>query len=196
MNFNNTPIINRFELKVLDIVPQEIGQKLENLGARRILDRSITKTLTFDHDNLRLRKTGKVLRLRQVGTKVFLSIKEGKEGQTHNPFSKVVDAELELNDFNQAFRLFESLGFSAFRYQEKFRTIYLLNNIKVEIDEYPKIPPYFQLSGPSEEELTHLLLKLGYSSGDSVKKSGLEILKHYGLKDVNIIRFEEDKGTN
>lgn len=191
MNFEkeNKPII----IKILDIPTHEIGLKLENLGARRKFDRVMTRTLIFDHANLRLRKTGKVLRLREVGKKTFLSIKEGKEGASHDPFHKVQDAELIVSDFNQAFRLFESLGFSAFRYQEKLRSVYTLGSLTIELDEYPKIPAFMQISGPNQDMIQELLTKLGYKWEDGHSLSSLDILRRYGLKDIDIIRFENIK---
>lgn len=181
-------------IKILEINPEEINQKLLQIGSHKIFSRLLTKTLMFDHPLLRLRTNGKVLRLRQVGRKVFLSIKAGQENAPTSPFHKIVDSELELNDFNQAFQLFEGLGFSAFRYQEKLRSGYTFSGgIEIELDEYPKIPPYLEVSAPDQAVLDNFINRLNLPKDRIVKMSATEILRHYGLKDVDIIRFPDTK---
>lgn len=178
------------EVKVLDIDVRNIEEKLLSLGARKVFDRVITRTLIFDHPILRLRNVGKVLRLRQVGNKVYLSIKAGLEHSPTSPFQKVQDSELEINDFMQGFQMFEGLGFVAFRYQEKLRTGFTAQGgIRIEIDEYPKIPAYLEIEGFNEKDVESFLEKIGYKLSDSVKISATEVLRHYGMKDVDVIRF-------
>ena len=194
MRQNNKSQKIEYTLKVLEIDKIEIEEKIRQLGGKQIYKKLMTRTLMFDHPILRLRSTGKVLRLRQVGNKVFLSIREGLEGASKSIFQKIVQSELELNDFNQAFQLFEGLGFSAFRYQEKYRTAYVLKGgIKIEIDELPKIPPYLEVDGYSEESVSDLIKKLGYRIEDATKMTVTDIIRHYGLKDVDIIKFPESE---
>lgn len=189
---NHKPSKIEYTLKVLEIDKGMIEEKIRQMNGRKIYNKVITKTLMFDHPILRLRSSGKVLRLRQVGSKVFLSIREGLEGMSKSIFQKVVESELEINDFNQAFQMFEGLGFSAFRYQEKYRTAYTLNrDIKIEIDELPNIPPYLEVAGSSQEVVTQTIKKLGYRTEDATRMTVTDIIRHYGLKDVDIIKFQE-----
>ena len=81
-------------VKILDVNSKEIDERLCKKGARKIFDRLMTRTLMFDHPTLRLRNTGRVLRLRQVGKKVFLSIKSGGDGAPDSRFQKVYESEL------------------------------------------------------------------------------------------------------
>jgi adenylate cyclase class 2 len=181
-------------VKFLDVNPETISNHLVRLGFRKNYDHVLTKTLIFDHPNLRLRHSGKVLRLRQVGTRVFLSIKAGHENISHSPYDKVLESELVVDDFTSAFQLLESLGFSAFRYQEKLRTGFFLRDLKVEIDEYPKVPAYLEIQGLTKEAIDELVTKLGLVPDQGVKMSATEILRHFGLKDVDVIRFPEKTG--
>lgn len=181
-------------IKILDVNPKEIDIRLCASGAHKIFDRLMTRTLMFDHPTLRLRNTGRVLRLRQVGKKVFLSIKSGGDGAPESRFQKVYESELELNDFNQAFSLFESLGFTAFRYQEKLRTGYTTSQgVHIELDEFPKIPSYIEIEGPTDEIVDAFIAKLGYTPSDGVRMSATEVLRHYGVKDVDIVRFPNNE---
>ena len=181
-------------VKILDVNSKEIDERLCKKGARKIFDRLMTRTLMFDHPTLRLRNTGRVLRLRQVGKKVFLSIKSGGDGAPDSRFQKVYESELELNDFNQAFSMFESLGFTAFRYQEKMRTGYTTSQgVHIELDEFPKIPSYIEIEGPTDELVNDFVTQLGYSSADTVRMSATEVLRHYGVKDVDIVRFPNNE---
>ena len=186
-----------YTLKVLEINKNDVEEKIRRIGGRKIYNKIMTKTLMFDHPILRLRSSGKVLRLRQVGSKVFLSIREGLEGASKSIFQRVVQSELELNDFNQAFQLFEGLGFSAFRYQEKYRTAYTFSGgIKIEIDELPNVPPYLEVEGQSEESVSDIIKKLSFSINNAVKMTVTDIIRHYGLKDVDIIKFPDSEIGN
>lgn len=182
------------ELKILDVNPKEIAERLRSLRARVTFNRLMTRTLMFDHPTLRLRSTGKVLRLRQVGKKVFMSIKSGGEGASQSPYHKVIESELEINDFNQAFQMFESMGFTAFRYQEKYRTGYCLDDgVNLELNEFPNIPSYLEVQAHSEEAMRNIIHKIGYTLADGVKMSATDILRHYGVKDVDIVRFPDSE---
>lgn len=202
MNNTNDPTqkprVIEYTLKVLEINKEDIEERIRKIGGRKIYNKIMTKTLMFDHPILRLRSSGKVLRLRQVGSKVFLSIREGLEGASKSIFQKVVQSELELNDFNQAFQMFEGLGFSAFRYQEKYRTAYTYaGGIKIEIDELPNVPPYLEVEGHSEESVTNIIKKLGFGVNTAVRMTVTDIIRHYGLKDVDIIKFPDSEiGSN
>ena len=194
MHDNQEPKRHDVRIKILDVDPKDIDERLSKSGARKIFNRLMTRTLMFDHQTLRLRNTGRVLRLRQVGKKVFLSIKSGGDGAPESRFQKVYESELELNDFNQAFSLFESLGFTAFRYQEKLRTGYTTSRgVHIELDEFPKIPSYIEIEGPTEDVVNDCVLQIGYSPNDIVRMSATEVLRHYGVKDVDIVRFPDSE---
>lgn len=179
-------------VKVLDIDLADVTARLNKAGAHKAFDQALTRTLIFDHPNLRLRQVGKVLRLRQVGSKVFLSIKQGEQNHNSSPFSRVNESEIKLDDFYQAFSLFEGLGFQAFRYQEKKRTGWTYpGGVKIEIDEFPKIPPYMEIEADSEEKIKNFLARIDMKLDDTVKISATEVLKKYGLKDVDMVRFHD-----
>lgn len=183
---------SEIEVKILDIDVAEIESRLRKIDIRKLFDRVLTRTLIFDHPNLRLRALGKVLRLRQVGDKVFLSIRQGNQNRSTSPFQKVTESEIKLDDFYQAFSLFEGLGFQAFRYQEKKRTGYSYpGGVSIEINEFPKIPPYLEIEADSEEKIKDFLSKINYTMSDTTKISATEVLKKYGLQDVDMIRFPD-----
>src|SRR5687768_11570795 len=110
-NENNQP--TQLTVKILDIDRDKIEAVLRAPKARLVFNNVLTKTLMFDHPQLRLRQNGQILRLRQVGSKAFLSIKAGPSPLASNPFHRVQESELVVDDFTTCFRLLESLGYEA-----------------------------------------------------------------------------------
>lgn len=186
-------VVLLFSLKILEVSLPDLQQKLSDLKMVVTINRAATRTLTFDHPMLRLRQEGKVLRLRQVGGKVFFSIKAGRNDMSKSPFHKLQESEVVVDNFTKCFQLLESIGFSAFRYHEKYRTVYDLENIEVEVNEYPGIPPYIEIQADSSVGLAETVKKIGYEFNQSSPMSAIQILRHYGLKDVNIIKFPDSQ---
>lgn len=54
-----------------------------------------------------------------------------------------------------------------------------MNNTKIEIDEYPKIPPYIEIEG-SEENIEKTVGLLGYTMSDTCTLTATEVIQEAG----------------
>jgi adenylate cyclase class 2 len=111
-----------------------------------------------------------------LAVKQILAPKEGTELQQVKETEMVVPSREVANDF------LEAIGLSHRGYLEKKRTTYILNNHKIEIDTWPKIPTYFELEGKDEKDIEEILNLLGYSMKDKNVVSCIvdEVYEMYG----------------
>ena len=173
--------MSEVELKILEINVDEVIAKLLDLGAEQTFS-GLVKSTFFDTPDRALKKSGKLLRLREVGDERELTVKEPceKEGQC-----KVrTEHQVSISSLKQAVNLLQALGYEQVKYHEKRRTSFACDNIHCEIDQYPNVPAYLEIEGQSEEEVLEFLDKLGFSSSDAKDWTATKVLKEYLGKEA------------
>lgn len=161
------------EVKILDINPEAIRKRLRELGAVHKGDSS-QKRYVYD---VKPAQPGAWIRLRDNGQKTTLTIKE----ITNDDIDGTREIEIETDDFNTTNQLLEYLGFKARAYQENRRSSYELDGAEVELDEWPKIPPYLEIESKSKGQIDEVLKKLGYSRKDTTSINTEKVYSQYGL---------------
>lgn len=172
------------ELKILEIDPKVIEEKLLRLGAKKegtvlVIDKH------FDFPNHYIHKRKQLLRLRELGDKFFLT---HKEKVPKNTIVKILEeTETEIKDAKTVEIILKKLGLHIVKYREKKRTSFILNKVRCEIDQYPKIPPYLEIEG-SQEDILSVVKELGFSLKDTTNKSASKVLKKYNVNS-KILKF-------
>lgn len=135
----------------------------------------------------------KWIRVRQTGDKATIAVKHVLAKNDSN-IQQMLETEIEVSDVKEANCLLEALGFSYKSYQEKERITYMFENYEIDIDTWPGIPTYFEIEGKSEEDLTGVLKKLGYSFSDVVSCTADEIYQKYGksMFDSRELKFDNE----
>lgn len=112
----------------------KIEARLIELGAHLIQERVHETNLRFDTPGRSLRKEGKVLRLRhdQTARMTFKSDTTKNDGILSRK-----EIEFEVESFEAARELIESLGYEIVLFYEKYRTTYDLNDLHIMLDELP-----------------------------------------------------------
>ncbi|HSP69828.1 MAG TPA: class IV adenylate cyclase [Bryobacteraceae bacterium] len=161
----------KIEIEIKLRVPgdiREIRRKLRRLGFRIHKRRVFESNVLFDDAKQRLRKHGKLLRVRRSGRRGLLTLKGPPE---QGVYKKRWEIETELPDSDSIERIFAQLGYHpVFRY-EKFRTEYTRGSSdgKAQLDETP-IGNFLELEGrPRWIERTAKLL--GFSRADYVNRT-------------------------
>ncbi|MET8682378.1 hypothetical protein ABZW18_33645 [Streptomyces sp. NPDC004647] len=72
------------------------------------------------------------------------------------------------------------MGFEAKAYQENHRTSYLLDNVRLEIDSWPLIPPYLEIEGDSVDEVRKTADLLGIAPNSLTSVNTTEVYTRYG----------------
>lgn len=164
------------EIKILDISKEEMIKKLSDLGAQNHGQHFIIEK-AFDFPSNSGMKINGLLRLRKVDEKVELCYKQKIQGNEN--FKIEEETETTVTDFDITQKILLSIGLKEKRHREKKRTSFTLNNTKIEIDEYPKIPPYMEVEG-AEEAIEQTLHLLGFTLQDSCNLTATDVIKKCG----------------
>ena len=184
------------EVKFLDIDPEEIEQKLKDLGADFVAEFNYRQRV-YDYPDLRLAKEKIAwLRLRTDGTETTLSYKQrlgvkddGKIGTDDG----MEEIEVVVSDFAETCNILESIGLVAKFYQEKRRRRYTKDGIEFDIDFWPLIPPYIEIEAESWEEVAKGVNMLGLDENDQQKCSAGQVYEHYGYDDHDFAYLAFDR---
>ena len=168
------------ETKILDVDKKAIGQKLDSLGAKVILDTKYTVDWYWEKGT----KEGEepwFLRLRtesEGNSEVTWKARSDKLGKsrTHKEINfKVGDAEA-------AGVFLKELQLELYAHQEKFRTSWEYKDWRFDLDQYPGMPAYLEIEGKSEKHIQEAI-KLLNLENHKASNEGERILiqTEYGL---------------
>lgn len=173
------------ELKILEIDPVAVTQKILQLGGVLITPERIVATQKFDTPTGDIQKKKDVFRIRKNGEAVEITYKLNR--MQHDGFRRAEELETIVKDWETIEKIIHALGFVSTQYQEKKRTTFTLHDTLIEIDVYPTIPPYIEIEG-TEENIKKVVNALGYTMEQTSSLSASQVLESYGV-DVDVQRF-------
>lgn len=188
--------MEEIEIKFLGVNVEELKDKLHNLGAVKVGD-FFYKRVHFDYPDHRLETSGAHIRIRDEGDKVTLTHKKIKDFISHEQVTKdsvVLETEVVVDNFDKTCDLMVELGLAKDDYQENKRTRYILDDVEIDIDSWPLIPPYVEIEGKSLEKVEKVAIDLGFDLSNAVRYSAGAIYeRHYGIKlrDYSVFTFEQ-----
>ncbi len=154
------------EVKVLEIDPQKIIEKLENLWFEKVFEWYI-KDLYYDTPDKAYDKNEKKIRIRQKWEKFIVTFKEDIQDSNIKK-SKEVEFPIPWGNqeiFEWIFNDFLGLNLQPFRKKEKYRISYqktLPNGdiIHIDIDKYKDIPRLLEIEANNEKLIYEYIKKL------------------------------------
>lgn len=147
-----------FEAKVLDVEPDELAERILRLGGRRVGDRLMRRHV-YD---IAAGDETRWIRLRDSGTAVTLTVKE----IAHDGIDGTMETEVEVGDFEATNELLGRIGFEPKSYQENRRMSFEFEGAQLEIDWWPRIPPYLEIEGRTREHVLEVGALLGFSEDE------------------------------
>ena len=189
MSNNNQEIESKFYVRNL----AAIETALKQLGATCIVPRGFEYNLRFDDPQNSLTRQGRVLRLRKYDD-VRLTYK-GTGERIDKALSRT-EIELVVNDFDQAQKFLEGLGYRVAAVYEKYRAMYELDKFLVTLDELP-YGNFIEIEAESSNEIAGLARKLGLNPEAAIPASyqGLfeqvRALKNLPVKNLAFWEFEK-----
>jgi adenylate cyclase class 2 len=177
------------EAKFLEIDPTDIEEKLKKLGAQKVFDK-VFKEWIFQAKGDRQKeweKTFKRIRIRDQEDKVFMTLKENKKFG----FSDTEEIEFEVSSADEAREFLEKSDISQIRFQEKRRVHFKLDNIDIEIDYWPQIPPLLEIEADSEAKVRAMAKELGLDFRKAVFVDARQVYKRY--YHIDIMKMKELK---
>lgn len=150
--------MHEIETKVLEVDVNSIIEKLNNLGAEKIQEATLTVDW-FSLPGVSKDKQPWFLRARSYSTgKVEVTWKG--ELETLGTSRKVKEINIGVEDHEKMKMLFEAIGLVAYAHQEKKRVSWRLDNVQFDIDTYPKMQPYLEIEAESENKINEMIKKL------------------------------------
>jgi adenylate cyclase, class 2 len=163
----NMPFEVEVKLPVRDD-PAAVRRMLRRLGYRVRVARALEVNLLFDTPGRKLRRTGKLIRIRRLGKRHVLTFKGVSRASKHKVREEI---ETEASNPRALQKILDRLGFHpVFRY-EKYRTEFARPGEPgvVTLDETP-IGNYLEVEGPPRW-IDRTARELGYTAGDYITAS-------------------------
>ncbi|MFZ1735608.1 MAG: CYTH domain-containing protein [Candidatus Moraniibacteriota bacterium] len=174
-----------YEATFTNIEKDDIRERLKTAGAVLVRPEYLQRRIPFFLPNKEDAENS-WLRVRDEGDKVTLSLKtiDGKNIENQKELC------LEVNSFNDAVELLESIGCVRKSYQETKRELWTLDGVEITLDEWPFLEPFVEVEGRSEDSVRVVSEKLGfdYSKALFCAVGDLYVLK-YGIHPdrINIL---------
>ena len=172
--------MREIEIKFLNIDVQETKKRLKEIGANLEYDELFEEWL-FARPEWKA-KRGRV-RLRKQSNKLLLAYKETLQATSQGN----LEIEFEVKNKEAALAFLHKLDFSEPRYQQKRRIHYALNDISIDIDFRPQLPPMIEIEAPSLAKAEHVASKLGFTIADACNLDAFQIYTTVYNIDLNSI---------
>ena len=129
---------------------------MRRIGAVLERERTHEVNYRFDTPEMTLSRQHRVLRLRQDNASI-LTYKG--PSRTHDGVSVREEIEFEVSDFTAARQLLEAIGYQESVRYEKWRTIYVLDDLEITLDEMP-FGNFTEIEGGDPLAIQHTASKL------------------------------------
>ncbi len=175
------------ETKVLDIELGQILKRLVSLGATKKKEGRLTvgwyrpKGMVEGEDPWFLRIRSNHEGVHEVTWKAKSDILG--TARRHKEINFVIHDPEKLAD------LFQEIGLEKYAHQEKDRTSFVLDRWSFDIDQYPKIPPFIEIEGESEEHVREAVRLLGLENNQTWAKGERILIQDIYKTDWYDLRF-------
>jgi adenylate cyclase class 2 len=167
------------EVKFLEIEHSAIRHKLTEAGGFCEHPMQLMRRAIIDYPDRRMQTSSEKgwgwIRVRDEGEKVTCTYKHiANDGMdtTH-------EIEFTVSSYEQAVALFQAIGLTVFSVQETKRETWRLEDVEIMLDEWPWIPPYIEIEGPSTEKIQVVAASLGLDWGDALTGSSDRVYRTY-----------------
>jgi len=150
-----------------------ITEKLSMLGFRIAIGRHYEENYLFDDAAGNLKIAGKLLRVRNTPSNKTVTFKGPISADSKLKHRDEIETRIESAE--TMIRILEEVGFRIRGGYSKYRTVFEDGKFNVSLDE-TEAGNFLEVEGPSDEEITRLGEKLGYSEQDFVRRTYAELI--------------------
>lgn len=173
---------NELEARFLEIDKGKLREQLSKIGAVCKTPERKMQRVVFESDYLRANRAW--LRVRNEGDKITMTLKQASDA---TDITRVKEAEINVNNFENAKALLNGLGLEEKRNQENLRESWTYDGASIEIDTWPRIPSYVEIEADSEEKVKKVSKLLGFDYVNAVFGSVDEVYKEkYGIDILSL----------
>jgi len=172
--------MQEIEIKFLNIDPIELENKLLKVGAEKLSDEMLEEWIYKKPEwaefqgRVRIRATDKKIKVAYKET-----VRKSSEGNT--------EVEFEASNKEQIVEFINKLGIPLVRHQQKRRIHYVINNVSVDIDFWPLIPPLVEIEGENIKDIEAVAVKLDFSLQDVCNLDARQIIKNIYHVDIDAL---------
>jgi predicted adenylyl cyclase CyaB len=165
--------MEEIEIKFVVKDTKAVTDKLRKLGFRISVGRHREKNFLFDDAAGSLQKAGKLLRVRKTPSTQTLTFKGPILATSKLKHREEIECRIE--NAETMIRILEEVGFKVRTQYSKYRTVFEKEEFNISLDE-TEAGNYLEVEGPSDEKITKLGAKLGYSEQDFVRRTYAELI--------------------
>jgi predicted adenylyl cyclase CyaB len=165
--------MEEIEIKFIVKDTKTVTEKLRKLGFRIAIGRHLEKNYLFDDDSQSLESAGKLLRVRKTPSSQTVTFKGPIS--TNSKLKHREEIECRVENAETMIQILEEAGFRIRTEYSKYRTVFEKPGFNISLDE-TEAGNYIEVEGPSDEEITELGTKLGYSEEDFVRRTYAELI--------------------
>src|SRR6185369_1530497 len=165
--------MEEIEIKFVVRDAKTVIEKLRKLGFRIAVGRHLERNYLFDDGSGNLLKEGKLLRVRKTPSNETVSFKGPILATSKLKHREEIECRVE--NAETMIRILEEAGFRIRTEYSKYRTVFEKDEFNISLDE-TEAGTYLEVEGPSDEEITRLGTKLGYSEKDFVRRTYAELI--------------------
>jgi predicted adenylyl cyclase CyaB len=165
--------MEEIEIKFAVKNTKAVTEKLRKLGFQISVGRHRERNYLFDDASGNLRMAGKLLRVRKTPSSQTVTFKGPIS--TASKLKHREEIECRVENADTLIRILEEAGFSIRTEYSKYRTVFENNGFNISLDE-TEAGNFLEVEGPSDEAITRLGEKLGYSEQDFVRRTYAELI--------------------
>jgi len=138
------------------------------------LKTEVQEDVYFNHPLRDFSKTDEALRIRKIDEKYFLTYK-GKKVDNDTKTRE----EIEISCSKEMIIILEKLGFKKVAEVKKTRKLFLLENLKICLDDVSMLGKFIEIESNNyedKEKIFEILKKIGLQKKDTIRESYLELM--------------------
>jgi predicted adenylyl cyclase CyaB len=165
--------MEEIEIKFAITDTKAVTNRLRKLGFRIAVGRHREKNYLFDDPAGNLQRSGKLLRVRKTPSSQTVTYKGPISATSKLKHREEIECRIE--DADVLIRILQEVGFAIRTEYSKYRTVFEKDDFSISLDE-TEAGNYLEVEGPSDEAVTSLGEKLGYSEKDFVRRTYAELI--------------------
>lgn len=105
------------------------------------------------------------------------------------------ELEVEVSNFDNTDKILNKLGYFARSYQENRRIEFLLEDVKIDIDFWPKLQPIIEFEAKNIEKTQKICekLQINFEELQTINVENYYLSKDVDVKNIDILLLEDDK---
>ncbi|RLG21467.1 hypothetical protein DRN74_02820 [Candidatus Micrarchaeota archaeon] len=171
--------MEEIEVKVIE-VDDSVLNKLDSMGARRLLDADVI-VVKYDFHDRALQSQGASLRLEKQGDESKISFNKIVEKGGKKILAEI---ETKLDDFDSMDGILRAIGMEKVQQYKKHRIAFEFGDFSIAYEKYEGIPALLEIKTSDIDKVYELVRKLGIDERKVKNWSTEELFDYYDITNL------------